>query len=149
MANVRDCSSRQLSLFTESDLNSLSGKMCPVSSLQTAEMTFVPSSNQSCKSPFLYLHTGQTQDWLTVGTVKLLGESSTLNFSECPSVVVESFLSQILQVDAPQKYSLSPIACQGILRRALIKGKTLPPELEAVLIAQSMKITDKTAESND
>ena len=50
--------------------------------------------------------------------------------------------------DAPAKYSLSPRACQGILRRAKTHNKILPPELETILIAQSMTTTGKTAESN-
>lgn len=147
MARNRDCSSVQLNLFDESILNSSCGKMCQAHSIQTTEMIFVPSSKKSCKSPFLYLDTGAMQDWLTVDTVRSRGEFSTLNFSERPSVVVESFLSQILQADAPPKYYLSPTACSGILRRAREKGKTLPPELEAVLIAQSTTTTGKTAES--
>ena len=77
------------------------------------------------------------QDWLTVDTVKLLGESSMLNTSISPNDAKESFLSQILEHDAPQKYYLSPRACQGILRRAKDKNVKLPPKLEAVLIAQS------------
>jgi DNA (cytosine-5)-methyltransferase 1 len=35
-----------------------------------------------------------------------------------------------------QRYSLSPKACQGILRRASKRGKPLPPMLEAALRAQ-------------
>ena len=36
------------------------------------------------------------------------GEFWTLNTGESPSVAVESSLSQILEVNAPEKYSLSP-----------------------------------------
>lgn len=50
--------------------------------------------------------------------------------------------------DAPPKYSLSPRACRGILRRAKNHNKQLPPELEKILIAQSATTTGKTAESN-
>jgi hypothetical protein len=63
---------------------------------------------------------------------------STLNFGECPSVVVESRLSQILEDTPPSKYFLSAKACAGILRRAMRRGKKLPPELEAALIRQSI-----------
>lgn len=38
------------------------------------------------------------------------------------------------------KYCLSPTACSGILRRAEKRGKSLPPELQAALEAQSRSI---------
>ena len=56
-----------------------------------------------------------------------------LNTSESLSVAAESSLSEILQVDAPEKYSLSAKACNGILRRAEKRGKTLPPMLRDAL----------------
>ena len=59
------------------------------------------------------------------------------NFGECPSVDVESTLSQILEAVAPEKYNLSATACAGILRRARERGKKLPELLEAVLTQQS------------
>ena len=37
----------------------------------------------------------------------------------------ESTLSQILQADAPEKYYLSPKACEGICRRAMKRGKVV------------------------
>ena len=55
------------------------------------------------------------------------------NTGECPSVVVESTLSQILQADAPEKYCLSAKACNGILRRAEKRGKELPDMLREAL----------------
>ena len=57
----------------------------------------------------------------------------TLNTGECPSVAVESTLSQILEVNAPQKYYLSAKACAGILRRAARRGKELPKMLKEAL----------------
>ena len=71
-----------------------------------------------------------------VGGCQLLGDYMTRNFGVSPSVVKESRLSQILE-DCPQeKYYLSPKACKGILTRAERRGKELPPELKAALIAQ-------------
>ena len=67
------------------------------------------------------------------------GESSTLNFGESPSVVVESRLSQILQDNPHPKYCLSPKACQGILRRAEKRGKELPEVLKAALVRQAIE----------
>lgn len=55
---------------------------------------------------------------------------------ECPSVVVESSLSQILEAAAPEKYCLSARACSGILNRAARRGKALPPMLREALEAK-------------
>ena len=60
-------------------------------------------------------------------------ESSMLNTSESPNVAVVCSLSEILQVDAPPKYSLSAKACNGILRRAESRGKVLPDMLKDAL----------------
>ena len=49
----------------------------------------------------------------------------------------ESILSQILMVNVPQKYYLSPKACLGILRRASVRGKKLPEVLELALKKQA------------
>ncbi|MBQ7003338.1 MAG: hypothetical protein IJN57_05155, partial [Oscillospiraceae bacterium] len=48
-----------------------------------------------------------------------------------------STLSQILQVNVPEKYFLSPRACQGILRRASERGKALPEVLRIALEQQA------------
>ena len=58
----------------------------------------------------------------------------TLNFGECPSGERGSTLSQILDLNAPEKYSLSPRACSGILRRAEKRGKALPDMLRDALM---------------
>ena len=64
----------------------------------------------------------------------LPGKSMTLNTGECPSAVRESTLSQILNLNAPEKYSLSPTACAGIIRRAEKRGKELPFMLKEALM---------------
>lgn len=69
--------------------------------------------------------------WETAGA--LHGESMTLNTGECPSDARESTLSQILEVNVPEKYYLSARACEGILRRAERRGKVLPPMLKEAL----------------
>ena len=56
-----------------------------------------------------------------------------LNTGECPSVAVESTLSSILEVNAPEKFYLSAKACEGILRRAERRGKALPKMLKEAL----------------
>ena len=58
----------------------------------------------------------------------------TLNTGESPNAVRESTLSQILQANAPEKYSLSPKACAGIIRRAEKRGKELPDMLKEALM---------------
>ena len=122
-------------------LDTLCGKTSPERSVQTADGTSTPSSKRSAPSltkefQFLDLRTGAGNllgaYWET--TTVLPGESSTLNTSESLSDAVESSLSEILQVDAPEKYSLSAKACNGILRRAEKRGKVLPPMLRDALM---------------
>jgi hypothetical protein len=60
----------------------------------------------------------------------------THSFSECPNddaVYSECSLQDILQPSVAPKYSLSPTACKGILRRAAKRGKTLPSRLQLAL----------------
>ena len=82
---------------------------------------------------FLDLRNGQGQDrfWETI--FPLHGELS----SESPRDADACFLSQILQVNVPEKYYLSPKACQGILRRASERGKQLPDILRIALERQA------------
>lgn len=124
----------------ENTLGSPCGRMSPARSQATKVRTSAPSSKHSAKSeekPFLYLNlrrgNGQRPDasWETV--TALPGASMTLNTGECPSVARESTLSQILEANAPEKYSLSAKACAGILRRAERRGKELPAMLREAL----------------
>jgi len=65
------------------------------------------------------------------------GEFWTRSSSEWPSAGAVSLLSESLESSKGlQRYSLSPKACSGILRRAEKRGKPLPPMLEAALRAQ-------------
>ncbi len=58
------------------------------------------------------------------------GACLTLNTWEFHSGAVESLLSDVLETrDVPAKYSLSPKACAGILRRAKARGRELPETL--------------------
>ena len=66
------------------------------------------------------------------------GGSSTLNTGPAPLSAEDVYsLSQILQDAPPRKYYLSRTACLGILRRAGERGKELPPQLKAALMAQA------------
>ena len=46
-------------------------------------------------------------------------------------------LSSILEDTVPERFSLSPKACQGILRRAEKRGKELPQVLKAAMERQA------------
>lgn len=63
--------------------------------------------------------------------------SLTLNTGEKPRKNNPSWLSEVLEENAEERYSLSAKACQGILNRAERRGKELPPELKAALEAQA------------
>jgi hypothetical protein len=52
-------------------------------------------------------------------------------------------LSEVLETGPlPEKYSLSPRACSGILRRAERRGKELPPMLKKALKAVASQVTE-------
>ena len=119
------------------------GKMSPVPSLQTEVKTSELSSKKSARSKtvtplFLDLRNGATRDSSWETDIPSHGASSMLNFGAYPNVVEESFLSQILEDNVPEKYSLSPRACKGVLRRAAKRGTVLPLRLKTALIKQSM-----------
>lgn len=120
---------------------SLSGKTWLDHLAVITETTLEPCLKKSDKPRFqcLSLVDGQHVEWQEFHSVTSHGEFLTLNIGESPSVAVESSLSQILQPqeDVPQKYFLSKRGCQGILRRAAVKNKTLPTELEQALREQA------------
>ena len=126
-----------------------SGKMCQeLSAAETQkERTSQPSSKKSSKLQSrepLCLCVYRTEDGQNPGAITLkmapgalLGEYTTRSFGECPREENASRLSQILEDCPHQKYSLSAKACQGILNRAERRGKKLPEQLEAALVAQA------------
>ena len=75
--------------------------------------------------------------WPTSGRWTLHGECWMHAGSESPNVAVESSLSLILQDNVPERFTLSPRACRGILARAERRGRALPVELETALRAVS------------
>ena len=86
--------------------------------------------------------------WLTSTEIQRQRYCLTLNLSERPRDANPSRLSEILEENPGEKYKLSAKACQGILNRAERRGKELPPELKAALIAQSAyKETESTAQT--
>ena len=70
--------------------------------------------------------------WPTSGTASR-GECSTHDISESPNDAVECSLSAILEATAHPRYTLSARAARGILRRAAVRGRNLPPVLEDAL----------------
>ena len=77
----------------------------------------------------------QVKSWQTIS--QSLGDCLTHNIGESPNVARESTLSQILMTNVPEKYYLSPRACQGILNRAVSRGKELPELLKKALEQQA------------
>ena len=127
----------QVSIF---DLVSQFGRTSPEHSAQTTEKTSDRCLKRSVKSetkPFLFLDLrgggGLLLDALWETVTQLPGVSSMLNITESPSDARESTLSQILDLNAPEKYNLSEKACRGILRRAEQRGKELPSMLRDAL----------------
>ena len=131
----------QTSMF---DLGIWSGKTYPEHSAPTVAKISAPSlkkrQGSAIKMPlFLDLRDAGRPlgaSWEEGGA--LLGVYTMHSFGECPSVVRESRLSQILEEQAHPKYSLSARACQGILNRAERRGKELPKELKESLEAQCL-----------
>jgi hypothetical protein len=73
------------------------------------------------------------------GVTDAHGACLMLSSSEWPSDADVCFLSDVLETDTERlaRYSLSPASCQGILRRAGQRGRSLPPELEEALERQA------------
>ena len=120
------------------------GKTSPERSPATRERTSDASSKKSPGSQsreFLFLdlrkESGETKGQSWEMGIPLLGGCWMRSFGESPSAEDESFLSQILVRNAPERYSLSEKACLGILRRAEKKHKELPPLLKWVLEKQA------------
>ena len=111
----------------------------PEYSAQTRGVIIKPCLKRSQKRKFLYLplDDGRAPEWLEGEELIALGSYTTPNISELPNAAAVCSLSAILQDNAPLKYSLSPKACMGILRRAARRGKTLPPMLREALEAQA------------
>ena len=99
-------------------------------------VTLKPCSRKSDRPTFqcLLLDDGLEPEWLEVKGAESHGERSMLNFGASPNTARGSSLSQVLENGGgTYRYSLTPKACAGILRRAKAKGKKLPELLEAVL----------------
>lgn len=143
----------QLTLF---DLDIWCGRMSPEPS--PAESQRVRTSASSLRRsaelraiPYMFLDLNGPGNLLGLLYWEILspwrGESSMLNTGASPNAAVVSSLSQILQGSVPERYYLSRTACLGILRRARERGKELPPQLKAALIAQAGLVSVPIAKS--
>ena len=84
-----------------------------------------------------------SERWPTSGILSA-GACLMLNTSAYPSEGnVSSSLADVLLEQAPEKYSLSPTACAGILRRSAGRGKKLPEALHEALVSQVSQGTPK------
>ena len=98
-----------------------------------------PCLKRSVKPRFqcLHLDAGLTPVWSEAIELRSLGSLRTPNITERHSEEGGCLLSSIIQANVPDKYSLSPRACEGILRRANARGKALPPILKEALEARA------------
>ena len=120
--------------------NSLFGKTSWERLQAILGVTLKPCLRKSDRPIFqcLLLEDGQKPEWLEVKGAESHGERSMLNFGASPNTARESSLSQVLESGGgTSRYSLTPKACAGILRRVKTKGKKLPELLEAVLRRQA------------
>ena len=129
--------------------DSLFGKTFQEHLVVTEEKISESSSKNSSKSQSrqpLCLKFQKQDGLMPTVTAETDGASLTeflmLNTGESPNAAAESTLSQILEVNAPEKYYLSARACEGILRRAERRGKKLP---EMLRIALEQQIARETA----
>ena len=122
---------------------SLFGKTCQERSAPTEEKISGPCwknlpawNNQTLQ--FLDLRVGGAR-WSKAGAIagngwSLAWRQLDAQYWGVPREESVSLLSQILEVNVPQKYFLSARACQGILTRASRRGKPLPEVLRQALM---------------
>ena len=123
-------------------LDTLCGKTSPAPSVPTTEKTSEPSSKPSApyaKATLMFLDLRQGMGGNLLGSywemdIASLGKYTMRAIGAYPNEERESTLSQVLQMNAPEKYSLSPTACAGIIRRAEKRGKELPSMLREALM---------------
>ena len=119
---------------------SLFGKMSQALFHQTIDTILKPCSKRSQKPAFQCLNLdGPEPEWYEGDQLILHGGHLMPSIGEFLSVAAASTLSEILEDDAPERYSLSRRACWGILRRAMKRKQKLPEMLEEALIWRIQK----------
>lgn len=73
--------------------------------------------------------------------------SAALNGTEIPENPMIGSIKDILQVDAPENFYISPVGCKGILRRKEERGLKINPRLEEVLRSISSLWSDEKIEA--
>ena len=137
----------QLTMFEQPEAMtsaSSGGKTSPVSSA-TKAMRLAASSVPWWANPQRYSRQGEDGRTLVVcmdPKEQQHGGCWMPNISAWPNDAAVCSLSQVLEEGSiPQRYSLSPKACAGILRRAEARGKTLPEQLLRALVAVAERQT--------
>ena len=132
----------------EINQDTASGRMSRAPSVQTKAKTLGLSSRQlselkkkGSRCLRLRISDGQNQTYFWEVDGAWLTEFSMLNTGASPNEEQESTLSEILLAEVPERYFLSPKACQGILRRASARGKELPEVLRKALERQADGLT--------
>lgn len=144
MIRVATSCSPMLQLLGDIGPSGWSGRTCP-ESFPTIEDAALRAFWHVSPDDGLTSHPGdgdlRESSRASQGLTALHGECLTLSLSEWTGTDALSLsddgvcsLSDILVTgDVPPRYFLSPKACQGILRRAAGRRKTLPPHLQAAL----------------
>ena len=113
------------------------GRTSPASCQAMEDGTLEPSSGCWANSGM-----GSPTEFLTLSTSE---HAASRSLSRSAAVVCG--LSHILETgDVPQRFFLTAKACQGILRRAEKRGKSLPPSLRAALEAVASEQTSTATE---
>ncbi len=100
------------------------------------------SSGAGANRPVSMLQNGQLLVVLMDSNERWPGEPLMPNTSEWPNDAAVVSLSQVLEKDSiPSKYLLSSTACAGILRRAVNRGRLLPPSLKMALESSAQTTT--------
>jgi DNA (cytosine-5)-methyltransferase 1 len=69
-----------------------------------------------------------------------------LNCSSCPLDHNTGKLFDVVDVNADERYYITPVGCKGILRRKEERGIAINKKLEAILEKISSKMTDEEIE---
>ena len=76
-----------------------------------------------------------------------LGDDFTLNCTAIPESCVFTSLKDVVSPDAPEEIYLSPVGCQGILRRKQERKLNINPRLERFLLNTASQMTPEEIET--
>jgi DNA (cytosine-5)-methyltransferase 1 len=81
-----------------------------------------------------------------VSTILCQGERMYLNYSTCPIDHKIANLFDVVDVNADERFYITPVGCKGILRRKEERGLSINKKLEAILEKISSEMTDEEIE---